>query len=316
MQHTRRDFTRLALAAIPAANAFAGQKPHSVYGGVQIGIIAPYSFKGLPNDSDSTLKNILQLGLSATELQSSMVESYAGMPAVQLARGGARGPATPAQTEARKTVHDWRLSVPMDKFKALRKMYNDAGVAIYAFKIVAAQPAFTAEEYDYAFNVVEALGASQLTMEIPLKSGAPDGSVTKLVGDIAARRKIMVGYHAHAQAKPPATMWDEALTQSKFNGINFDMGHYVANTNLSAVDFIRKHHGRITSMHLKDRKFHAGPGTPFGEGDAHVADVLRLMKKERYTFPASIEFEYPLPAGSDTMTEISKCVKFCQEALA
>lgn len=48
MKHTRRDFTRLALAAIPAATALADQKPHSVYGGVQIGVIAPYSFKGLP----------------------------------------------------------------------------------------------------------------------------------------------------------------------------------------------------------------------------------------------------------------------------
>jgi sugar phosphate isomerase/epimerase len=311
MQPTRRDFSKLALAAIPAASAIADQKPHSVYGGVQVGIIAPYSFRGLPNDAASTLKNILQLGLSATELQSSMVETYAGMPAPP-----GRAVTTPAQTEARKAVQNWRLAASMDKFKALRKMYNDAGVDIYAFKIVAAQPAFTAEEYDYAFNVVEALGANQLTMEIPLNQGAPDGSVTKLVGDIAARRKIMVGYHAHAQAKPPATMWDEALTQSKYNGINFDMGHYVANTNLSAVDFIQKHHDRITSMHLKDRKFNAGPGTPFGEGDAHVADVLRLMKKERYKFPASIEFEYPLPPGSDTMTEIAKSLKFCQETLA
>lgn len=311
MHPTRRDFSKLALAAIPAASAIADQKPHSVYGGVQIGIIAPYSFRGLPNDPDSTLKNILQIGVSAAELQSSMVESYAGMPAPP-----GRVVTTPAQAEARKTVREWRLAAPMDKFKALRKMFNDAGVAIYAFKIVAGQPALTAEEYDYAFNVVEALGANQLTMEIPLTNTAPDGSVTKLVGDIAARRKIMVGYHAHAQAKPPATMWDEALTQSKYNGINFDMGHYVANTNLSAVDFIQKHHDRITSMHLKDRKFNAGPGTPFGEGDAHVADVLRLMKKERYKFPASIEFEYPLPPGSDTMTEIAKSLKFCQEILA
>jgi sugar phosphate isomerase/epimerase len=311
MRPTRRDFGKLALAAIPASSAIADPKPHSVYGGVQIGIIAPYSFRGLPNDADSTLKNILQIGVSATELQSSMVESWAGMPAPP-----GRAVTTPAQTAARKAVRDWRLSAPMDKFKTLRKMYNDAGVSIYAFKIVAAQPAFTVEEYDYAFNVVESLGADQLTMEIPLNNAAPDGSVTKLVGDIAARRKIMVGYHAHAQAKPPATMWDEALTQSKYNGINFDMGHYVANTNLNAVDFIRKHHDRITSMHLKDRKFNAGPGTPFGEGDAHVADVLRLMKKERYKFPASIEFEYPLPPGADTMTELAKSLKFCQETLA
>src|SRR3569623_575959 len=127
MYPTRRDFGKLALAAIPAASALAAPKPHSVYGGVQIGIIAPYSFRGLPNDADSTLKNILQIGLSATELQSSMVESYAGMPAPP-----GRIVTTPAQTEARNAVRNWRLSAPIDKFKALRKMYSDAGVNIYA----------------------------------------------------------------------------------------------------------------------------------------------------------------------------------------
>ena len=29
----------------------------------------------------------------------------------------------------------WRVSVPMSKYEALRKMYNDAGVRIYAFKM-------------------------------------------------------------------------------------------------------------------------------------------------------------------------------------
>ncbi len=316
----RRDFGRLALATIPAATAMAAEKPHSVYGGVEIGVIAPYSFRGLGTDAEATLKNLLEIGFSATELQSSMVESFAGVPASGAGRGGGRGAAgaapSPEQVEARKAVKDWRLSVSMDKFKALRRMYNDAGVRIYAFKIVVGQPVFTPEEYDYAFNVVEALGANQLTMEVPLTNGEPDGAVTKMVGDIAARRKIMVGYHAHAQLKPPATMWDEALTQSKFNGINFDMGHYVANTNLSAIPFIQKHHDRITSMHLKDRKFNAGPATPFGEGDAQVADVLRLLRKEKYGFPASMEFEYQVPAGSSVMAEIGKCMKFCQETLA
>ncbi|HEY2017961.1 MAG TPA: sugar phosphate isomerase/epimerase, partial [Bryobacteraceae bacterium] len=196
-----------------------------------------------------------------------------------------------AQAEGVRKLREWRLAAPMEKIKELRATYNNAGVSIYAFKIVAGQ-VLTPEELEYAFNVVEALGGNQLTMEIPLKgpgivTGDPDDAMTQMVGEVAAKRKIMVGYHAHAQAKPPATVWDVALTQSKYNGINFDMGHYVANTNLSAIDFIQKHHDRITSMHLKDRKLDAGPATPFGQGDAHVADVLRLMKKEKYRFPAS-----------------------------
>ena len=30
---------------------------------------------------------------------------------------------------------------------------------------------------------------------------------------------------------------------------------------------------------------------------------------------ATIEFEYPVPAGSDVLTEIGKCVEFCKIAL-
>ena len=32
-------------------------------------------------------------------------------------------------------------------------------------------------------------------------------------------------------------------------------------------------------------------------------------------FPGIIEMEHPVPAGSDLMTEIAKCVAFCKNAL-
>jgi hypothetical protein len=40
------------------------------------------------------------------------------------------------------------------------------------------------------------------------------------------------------------------------------------------------------------------------------------MKKRKWKFQATIEFEYPIPQGSDRMTEIAKCVAFCRNALA
>jgi hypothetical protein len=40
------------------------------------------------------------------------------------------------------------------------------------------------------------------------------------------------------------------------------------------------------------------------------------MKVEKYPFMATIELEYPVPEGSDVMTELAKCVEFCKEALA
>jgi hypothetical protein len=54
---------------------------------------------------------------------------------------------------------------------------------------------------------------------------------------------------------------------------------------------------------------------PWGQGDTSVRDVLQLIKQERYPFPATIEFEYKPPDGSDVMIEIAKCVQFCKTAL-
>ena len=40
------------------------------------------------------------------------------------------------------------------------------------------------------------------------------------------------------------------------------------------------------------------------------------MKTNHYTFPASIEYEYETPEGSDVLAEMRKCVQFSKNALA
>jgi len=40
------------------------------------------------------------------------------------------------------------------------------------------------------------------------------------------------------------------------------------------------------------------------------------MKKYHYTFPASIEYDYQTPDGSDVISEMKKCVQYCQDGLA
>jgi len=44
--------------------------------------------------------------------------------------------------------------------------------------------------------------------------------------------------------------------------------------------------------------------------------VLQLLKKEKYEFPANIELEYPIPAGSNLISEMKKCLAFCKDCLA
>ena len=254
----------------------------------------------MPSTAQDLLQYCLQCNINAIELMGDAAEAFAGKPTRNT------GEETPAYF---KRVADWRENVSMDKFKELRKLFNDAGVKIYAWKPNALGAKNTDGEVDYAFNAGKALGVTHVTVELPT-----DDNQTKRLGDIAAKHKIYVGYHAHLQATP--TLWDTALSQSEYNAINLDIGHYTAGTSSSPVPFIEKNHARIMSMHLKDRKFHDGPNQPWGQGDTPIAEVLQLIKKNKYRFPATIEFEYDIPAGSNAIKEVIKCREFAAKALS
>jgi sugar phosphate isomerase/epimerase len=104
---------------------------------------------------------------------------------------------------------------------------------------------------------------------------------------LADRHKIAVAYHGHLQQT--FTSWDEALSQAKYNGLNCDVGHYVA-AGFDPLRLLESKHERIYSMHLKDRKSKAngGENMPWGEGgDTPIADILQMMKKNKYKFPAT-----------------------------
>jgi sugar phosphate isomerase/epimerase len=221
---------------------------------------------------------------------------------------------TPEQQAAMQAraaeVKKWRLSVSMDKYKELRQMYNAAGVNIYAFKLEP-NASMSDEEYEYIFHVADTLGANHVTLEL-----SNNAEFTKRVGDFAAKKHMMVAYHAHTQAS--MTAWDAVLEQSKGNAINLDCGHYVAGTSLSPIPLIEKRWDRIASMHLKDRKkgTNGGDNLVWGQGETPIRDILLLMRKQKYKFAASIELEYQIPEGSDAVTEVGKCVQFCKAALA
>jgi sugar phosphate isomerase/epimerase len=106
------------------------------------------------------------------------------------------------------------------------------------------------------------------------------------------------------------------ISRRTFLSINLDIGHYVAGTNQNPTELIDKHKDRILSLHIKDRKQNNGPNMPFGQGDTPVAEILQFMAPNNPTFPADIELEYNVPADSDAVREVSRCVQFCKTALA
>src|SRR5690348_18354434 len=104
---SRRDFHRLALAALPASVAIA--KPDSKINGVQIGAQS-YSFRD--RSLDDAIKGMLEVGLSECELWQGHIE-----------------PKKVSRDELRK----WRTTVSMDVFKDVRKKFHDAGILLYAY---------------------------------------------------------------------------------------------------------------------------------------------------------------------------------------
>ena len=137
---------------------------------------------------------------------------------------------------------------------------------------------------------------------------------TKRLGQFADKHKMMVGYHGHATTTPAD--FETAFGYAAHNGANLDIGHFVAGQNTSPVPFIKQHHSRITHIHVKDRKMNNGPNVPFGQGDTPIKEVLQLIRDNKWNIQATIEFEYPIPEGSDRMTEIKKSIDYCRAALA
>jgi sugar phosphate isomerase/epimerase len=79
---------------------------------------------------------------------------------------------------------------------------------------------------------------------------------------------------------------------------------------------MKKHHDKITHIHVKDRRLHDGPNTEYGKGDTPITEVLRLIRDNKWPIMAAIEFEYKVPEGSTRMAEIARCVAYCRKALA
>jgi len=342
---SRRKFLKnsltLAIGAVGTSTVLG--TPTSLFGksiaadseinGVQIGVIT-YSYRSMPDqDVESLLDYTVNSGIRAVELMGEPAERYAGKPtpnnpdAIQQfgylnfrkdVQKGKLDADKQQQYERlkdqlkdyRKKVKEWRSQVSMDKFVEIKEMFSDRGVSIYAWKPSAFNSFNSDAEIDYAFRAAKALGASACTAEHP---GLDEQ--TDRLGSLAGKHEVYIAYHAHTQASPD--FWDTALEQSDWNAINLDVGHWVAAGNPSPIPFIKQHHDRIESMHLKDRTTPANgsKNLVWGQGDTPIREVLQLMHDQQYDFPATIELEYDIPDESNATKEVTKCLDFCKQAL-
>ena len=304
---TRREFLSSAVAlaaglALPRhVLAAESAKPNSVINGVRIGCIS-YSYRSMATSAEDTLKALLADGLSEVELMGGAIEQYAG-----IAGGGGKGKkGAPVSVEPATKVTDEQRETQLTKCRELRKMYNDAGVNIHLHKMSFGP---SDEEIEFNFLVAKALGCVGITTE-------RNEMLARRVAPFADKHKIWVAFHNHTNNIPVMDKPDPLLDIGAYIGLNVDIGHYVAGSKgLSPIPVLEKYHDRILNLHLKDRTADGG-NLPWGQGTTPIKEVLQLMRKEKWTFPANIELEYKIPDDSDAVKEVAKCLQYCKDALA
>lgn len=260
----------------------------SVVRGVQIGAQS-YSFRDRP--LDACIEAYQTVGLGECELWSGHVE-----PDVKW-----------------RELKKWRLTTPMSFFQGVREKFDRAGVLLYAFNY-SFRREMGDDEIERGFQMAQAMGVKYIT-------ASANVSVAPRVDKYAQKYRIMVGFHGHDETRNPdefstADTFARAMKgASEYIGVNLDIGHFVA-ANGDPVDYIQKHHDKIVTLHIKDRKKNHGANLPFGQGETPIVAVLRLLRDNQWKIPANIEYEYgeEMP-GLDTVTEVKKCYAYCRQAL-
>jgi sugar phosphate isomerase/epimerase len=288
----RRDAAKAMLggtAALLARPLWGTAWIDSVVHGVQIGAQS-YSFRDRP--LDACIQAYVTVGLGESELSQGHVEPAEG-------------------SMSREKLREWRLTTPLSYFQDVRKKFDAAGVRIYAYNY-SFRHDMTEAEMRRGFEMTKALGVRYITASSSV-------SLAPAIDKLAQEFKITVGFHGHDNTANPDEFstpetFERALHgASQYLAINLDIGHFTA-AGGDAVSFIREHHDRIVTLHIKDRKKSHGDNLPFGEGDTPIVAVLQLLRDQHWRIPANIEYEYGKP-GMDTIAEVKKCYAYCRQAL-
>ena len=292
-----------ALSAVRIPDLFAAAKLNSTYKGVKLGVITG-SLNPLPNvpgkdPIDVIIQSCIDVGAANVEL----VNVGGAMPP-QVVGGGRFGQApaqkTPEYLKSREALRQWRINLPLDRFREVRKKFDDAGLNLFSY-VYTIDDDMTDPEIDAVFRQMQALKVGLFCTNQTRITMGP-----RLV-PFAEKYKIKPAWHPHDNFESPvevstAESLEKLLAMSKNFVVNFDIGHFTAG-NGDAVAFLKKHHDRITHLHVKDRSKNHGPNVQLGEGGTPIVEVLTLIRDNKWPIYALLEREY---RGPGTAVEETK----------
>jgi sugar phosphate isomerase/epimerase len=311
MRLTRRQFGRIVVAGVPvvsgsiattfaqiAAQSAAGQN-RSFINGVQFGL-QPFCYHDLAmtrENRPTLIKRLVENDMGMVELHASWCEPRFDAPGV-------------AQETAREKLREWRLNPPAGYYAAIKQEFDAAGISIFTY-YVNVNDSYTDAEIDATFTAAKLLGAKGCV-------GSQGLRVSKRLAAFPGKHGLFLGLHNHSNLSDP----DALNTESSFvTGLAFspgvkatlDVRHFTA-ANGDCLGFLERHHTKTSSVHLGDRRRNNGRSAPFGEGDAPIIELLRMIRDNAWPIVVLLEFEHGTLRTQ--VEEVRLMFDYCKRALA
>ena len=293
-------FGRSRASIVEQPGAASGRPNNrSVIGGVQFGL-QPFCYHDLamtPGNRATLVKRLVQNGMGMVELHATWVEPGFAAPGV-------------SAEAAREKLRAWRVGNAVDHYRAVKREFEQAGIDIFTY-YVNLDARCTDAEIDAVFAGAKELGARGCV-------GSQGLDVTRRVARFPGKHGMFLGVHNHDNLSDPDAINNEAsflraLAFSPDVRATLDTRHFTA-ANGDCIGFLETHHDRVSSVHLGDRRKNNGRSTPFGEGDAPLIEVLRLIRDNRWPIVVLLEFEHGTLRPA--VEEVQLMFDYCKRALA
>ena len=297
---SRREFNRAALAELTASvlpgwvSRTAAMQVRGVKVGLITGSLNPLGELGGRDPIDVIIEQCKQLDVLDVELVTVFPQ---GQP--EVVNGGRFGqpPAqiTPDYMKTRQALRAWRIALPLDRFKEVRRKFDAAKLNLFSY-VYTIDDHMTDAEIEAAFRQLHALGVPMFT------TNQTRVGMGLRIAPLSEKYNIKAAWHPHAEIQDPnevatpASM-EKLLAMSKSFVINLDIGHFAAGNN-DVLAFLKKHHERIAHLHVKDRKRDKGPNVQLGTGDTPIKESATLIRDERWPIMLILEREYRDAPGS------------------
>jgi sugar phosphate isomerase/epimerase len=282
--YSRRELGTVSLAALSAAflpGRVAGRQapPLATVRGVKLGAITGVFGPFTPTDGGDVVDVVIAAakagGIGHVEFVTNMIE-----PRVTGGGIGGQAPAavTPAYSESREALRQWRLTTPLDRFREIRGKFERAGIALFS-SVTTISDDFTDPEIDAVFRQMQAMGVDKFcTNQTRVGMG-------RRMAPYAEKYGIMAAFHNHAAVHDPNEVasiesFERLFAMSKLFMANLDMGHFARGGN-DPLAFLKQYPTRITHVHVRDAK-RDGSAADIGDGDLPLRDMLRFVRDGKH----------------------------------